>query len=220
MVCMLYDVLELKKVLLDGQNFFVFEEFLYLCGCATPMGSGVEERFFVRRWPFDKLRHQLRLLLCVSPSETFCSFTPTGFIYSVYLYQGLASPKLLMLGNWSKLRCSRLLVILSPLPVVYHSYGVYYKIICCEWIYLLFNVRYITDEMWMDMIKKMLSHMMDSAFFVLFMCDLRFAEVVDAVLEGFDFGFGIGLFFALVFDDFGFGIGYEFFVAELFHYRI
>ena len=40
MVSMLYDVLELKKVLLDGQNFFVFEEFLYLCGCATPMGSG------------------------------------------------------------------------------------------------------------------------------------------------------------------------------------
>ena len=68
--------------------------------------------------------------------------------------------------------------------------------------------------------KKMLSRVMDSAFFVLFLCDLRFAEVVDAVLEGFDFGFGIGLFFALVFDDFGFGIGYEFFVAELFHYRI
>ena len=68
--------------------------------------------------------------------------------------------------------------------------------------------------------KKMLSRVMDSAFFVLFLCDLCFAEVVDAVLEGFDFGFGIGLFFALVFDDFGFGIGYEFFVAELFHYRI
>lgn len=29
--------------------------------------------------------------------------------------------------------------------------------------------------------------MIDSAFFVLFLCDLRFAEVVDAVLEGFDF---------------------------------
>ena len=68
--------------------------------------------------------------------------------------------------------------------------------------------------------KKMLSRVMDSAFFVLFLCDLRFAEVVDAVLEGFDFGFGIGLFFALVLNDFGFGIGYEFFVAELFHYRI
>ena len=59
-----------------------------------------------------------------------------------------------------------------------------------------------------------------SIFCVDILCDLRFAEVVDAVLEGFDFGFGIGLFFALVFDDFGFGIGYEFFVAELFHYRI
>lgn len=30
----------------------------------------------------------LRLLLRVSPSETSCSFTPMGFIYSVYLYQG------------------------------------------------------------------------------------------------------------------------------------
>ena len=65
----------------------------------------------------------------------------------------------------------------------------------------------------------MLSRVMDSAFFVLILSSgLCFAEVVDAVLEGFDFGFGIGLFFALVFDDFGFGIGYEFFVAEFFHY--
>lgn len=59
-----------------------------------------------------------------------------------------------------------------------------------------------------------------SIFCVDILCDLCFAEVVDAVLEGFDFGFGIGLFFALVLYDFGFGIGYEFFVAELFHYRI
>lgn len=33
----------------------------------------------------------------------------------------------------------------------------------------------------------MLSRVMDSAFFVLFLCGLCFAEVVDAVLEGFDF---------------------------------
>jgi hypothetical protein len=42
----------------------------------------------------------LRLLLRVSPSETSCSFTPTGFIYSVYLYQGF-----------------------TPLPVFLRPYG-------------------------------------------------------------------------------------------------
>ena len=189
--------LELKKVLLLGGTFLFLRR---RCVAMRPRwGRGRSGGHAVSAGdPSTSSGITLRLLLRVSPSETSCSFTPTGFIYSVYLYQGF-----------------------TPLPVVYHSYGVYYKIICCEWIYLLFNVRYITDEMWMDMIKKMLSRVMDSAFFLLILSsDLCFAEVVDAVLEGFDFGFGIGLFFALVLNDFGFGIGYEFFVAELFHYRI
>ena len=40
MVRLLYDVLELKKVLPFMQNFLFFWEFLYLCSCATPLGSG------------------------------------------------------------------------------------------------------------------------------------------------------------------------------------
>jgi hypothetical protein len=39
MVSMLYDVLELKKVLPKRRNFLFFGEFLYLCGCVTPFGS-------------------------------------------------------------------------------------------------------------------------------------------------------------------------------------
>ena len=96
---LIYDVFGIgKKFCLWGGTFFCFVA--TVCGCATSMGSGGRGVCLLSAGdPSASSGITLRLLLRVSPSETSCSFTPTGFIYSVYLYQGLASPKLLMLGN-------------------------------------------------------------------------------------------------------------------------
>ena len=79
MVSVLCDVLELKKVLPKRRNFLFLVEFLYLCGCATPLGSGERGVCLLSAGdPSANSGITLRLLLRVTPmgsgADTACRF--------------------------------------------------------------------------------------------------------------------------------------------------